>query len=106
MWKILMPVSLSFLAACATTSDGPQAQADAEAAANENVLIIRRQGNRFVEQQAAGDIAEGERVCRVDSPTGTRIREVVCRSQAEWEAIQAEGRRFMELRQTGTADSQ
>lgn len=106
MWKLIVPVSLLFLPACATMSGDQPADEIAARDANEAVLVIRRSGNRFVEQRSAGDISDNEQVCRVAAPTGTRIKEVVCRSQREWEAIQAEGRRFMELRQTGTADSQ
>lgn len=103
MNKICLLIALVFTSACAT-SGATGSQSNGALPSNENALILRRQGSRMVDQGAAGQIADHEIVCRVEAPTGTRIRKTQCRTQAEWDAISQEGRRFMELRQTGTAD--
>ncbi|WP_420430882.1 hypothetical protein [Hyphobacterium sp.] len=99
-WLTIAVVSVSVCAPIG--ADEPRAERASQSP--ENVLVLRRQGSRMVDQGAAGDIADNELVCRIEAPTGTRIRKTQCRTQGEWEAIAREGRRFMELRQTGTAD--
>lgn len=103
MNKIWLAIAIVTASACAASAaDDPQEERASQS--TENVLVLRRQGARMVDQGAAGEIADHELVCRVEAPTGTRIRKTQCRTQGEWEAIAREGRRFMELRQTGTAD--
>ncbi len=101
MWLIIGMVAVS---ACATSA-ADDSQRVSTGQTNEDVLVLRRDGSRMVDQGSAGRIAGHEMVCRVEATTGSRIRKTQCRTQAEWEAIAREGRRFMELRQTGTADS-
>lgn len=93
----LVPLSALAAAACATTSD--------EAMPARTMAATDSAWPRYVDHSQAGEIDGDEVVCRVDTPTGTRIRQPVCRTQHEWDEMQREGQRMMEHRQTGSAST-
>jgi len=77
-----------FATACATTSE------------SDDMAMAARPAPQVVEQGPGVRPENDDLVCRIESPTGTRMRERVCRTQAEWEAIQESGREAIGHRQT------
>ncbi|MEE2525577.1 hypothetical protein V0U79_04305 [Hyphobacterium sp. HN65] len=96
MRLLLVSIAALAAAACATTSEN---------AMPAQVMAAEYAAPRYIDQGTAGEIGDEEIVCRVDSPTGTRIRQPVCRTYAEWEEMQREGQRLLEHRQTGSAST-
>jgi len=78
-----------FLAGCATTTGTD----DGMMAADNDAPIV-------VEQGQEGRPENDDVICRIEAPTGTRMRERVCRTRAEWEEIQEAGREALRHRQS------
>jgi hypothetical protein len=76
------------VAACATTDE------------TGNSAAVSGQTPIIVEQSADIRPENDDIVCRIESPTGTRMRERICRTRAEWEAIQEAGREAIRHRQS------
>jgi len=90
MRPIVLLVSMLVISACATTSDSTGNEAD---------MAIAAESSRVIDQSEAQRVAPDEIVCRVEAPTGTRMRERVCRTQAEWDAIMEAGQERIRHRQ-------
>jgi hypothetical protein len=74
--------------ACATTSE------------SSDMAIAPGPAPQVVEQGADVRPENDDIVCRIESPTGTRMRERICRTHAEWQAIQESGQETIRHRQT------
>ncbi|WP_330198237.1 hypothetical protein [Hyphobacterium lacteum] len=82
-------MAAGLLSACATTAEPDMASDEMPDAA----------GPRYVDQGEVGRPDPDDLVCRYESPTGTRMRERICRTQAEWDAIQEAGQDRLRHRQ-------
>tara|TARA_R110002073_G_scaffold48787_1_gene131082 strand:+ start:162 stop:446 length:285 start_codon:yes stop_codon:yes gene_type:complete len=88
MRYLLVGAGAAIVAACATTDD------------TGNSAAVSGQTPIIVEQSADIRPENNDIVCRIEAPTGTRMRERICRTQAEWEAIQEAGRETIRHRQS------
>lgn len=88
MRYLVIGAGAALVAACATTED------------TGDVAAFSGQTPRIVEQSAEIRPENDDIVCRIESPTGTRMRERICRTQAEWEEIQEAGRETIRHRQS------
>lgn len=79
------------VAACATNSDAGNTQVSAVSTASVP---------RYVDQSEVRNPDRDDVVCRYEAPTGTRMRERICRTQEEWDAIQEAGRERIRHRQS------
>ena len=96
MKQVLIIFAAILVTACTTTGNDP-ATLSLRAMTNQEFLAV------YVDQGDAGDIQDHEIVCRVETPTGTRLRRPICRTHAEWQEMRREGQRLFEHRQTGSA---
>ena len=88
---IVLLLSTLAISACATTSDSGSSDTTVSASAT---------APRVVDQSEAQRVESGDLVCRIEAPTGTRMRERVCRTQAEWDAIMEAGQERIRHRQS------
>ena len=93
---IILMSSAVLVSACATTSNddittAPQVEAQSGASTD---------GPRIVEQGQIERVESDDVVCRIDTPTGTRMRERICRTRAEWDAIREAGQERIRHRQS------
>ncbi|GJL98305.1 MAG: hypothetical protein DHS20C06_21220 [Hyphobacterium sp.] len=66
-------------------------------------MTVSADAPRVVDQSEAQRVQPDDVVCRIEAPTGTRMRERICRTQAEWDAIMEAGQERLRHRQsTGT----
>jgi hypothetical protein len=86
---IILLLAALAISACATTSDSTES----------DVGMAAAEMPRVVDQSEAEHVASGDIVCRIEAPTGTRMRERVCRTQAEWDAIMEAGQERIRHRQ-------
>ena len=91
MPKALFIASFMFLAACSATGGTP---AQTVATGSSEPML------QMVDQGSAARVGPNEIVCRYEASTGTRMRQRICRTQAEWDAIQEHGRELMRHTQT------
>jgi hypothetical protein len=91
MRLLVLLLSMLVVSACATTSDSTS---------SDTAMAVSADAPRVVDQGEAQRVASDDVVCRIEAPTGTRMRERVCRTQAEWDAIMDAGQERIRHRQS------
>jgi len=97
---IIIMSSALLVSACATTSNDDMAAAPQAGSQSNGQSDAPIDGPRIVEQGQIERVESDDVVCRIDTPTGTRMRERICRTRAEWDAIREAGQERIRHRQS------